>query len=331
MRAQIVDQRGRIKVEASDFAGRGVQSPFYRATYILAKAHNAVDWFNGLPLSQTHGKSYGIQSHHIFPRGLLYKNGFDEDAYTDRQLVNEIANGAFLTADSNLASADTSPAPYPPKVEENYIGALASQFIQIDPLLWQVERYRDFLSTRRELIARKLTEFMAALITIPETLHLRPVAELIKLGESYTLEFKSTLQWDVVQMQHSKALRMSAVETVAAFLNSEGGTLVLGIEDDGAVYGLDADLKLLGGARDKFQQVLVALIGDAIGPHVPPYYKIRFESVGNQLVCVVDVERGSERVFARTEKGEEFFIRSGNTTKSLDREQAQDYIEQHWR
>lgn len=62
LRSQIRDQRGRIAVEPSDFAGRGAQSPFYRATFILAKAHNAIDWFNGLPIAKTHGKAYGIHS-----------------------------------------------------------------------------------------------------------------------------------------------------------------------------------------------------------------------------------------------------------------------------
>ena len=200
----------------------------------------------------------------------------------------------------------------------------------MDPSLWRMERYRDFLAARRELIARKLNEFMAALIEKPEIPHLRPVADLIGLGEGYTLEFKSTFQWDVIQRQQNKALRTSSLKTIAAFLNSEGGTLVIGVEDDGSIYGLEADLKLLGGSRDKFQQILSSIINECIGPHVSPYYKVRFEGVNGHDVCVVDVERSSERVFTKTEKGKEFFIRTGNTTKSLDPEQTQEYIEQHW-
>ena len=328
LRAQIIDQRGRIKVEPSDFAGRGVQSPFYRATYVLAKAHNAVDWFNGLPLSKRHGKSFGIHSHHIFPQAILYKNGFNNSDYTDRQLVNEIANRAFLTADSNIANADAPPDAYLPEVDTKYPGALSSQFVPMDPNLWKVERYRDFLVARRETIAMKLNEFMAALIEKPEIPHLRPVTELIKLGESYTLEFKSTLQWDIVQGKINKALRTSCLKTIAAFLNSEGGTLVIGVEDDRSIYGLDADLKTLGD-RDKFERLLVSMVSDGIGPSVSPYYKIRFEVVDGKDVCILDVDRAAEHVFAKTEKGKEFFIRAGNTTKSLDPEEAHQYIEQH--
>jgi predicted HTH transcriptional regulator len=74
----------------------------------------------------------------------------------------------------------------------------------------------------------------------------------------------------------------------------------------------------------------VSLVNDAIGPQVSPYYKIRFEHLDGREVCVIDVDRASERVFAKTEKGKEFYVRSGNTTKSLDPEQTQEYIEQHW-
>ena len=67
LRDQIVDQRGRIDVKASDLHGRGIQHPLYRMTFTLVKAHGAVDWFNGAPLGTTHGKSYRIHNHHIFP------------------------------------------------------------------------------------------------------------------------------------------------------------------------------------------------------------------------------------------------------------------------
>jgi hypothetical protein len=98
-------------------------------TYILAKAHGAVDWFNGAPLGTTHGEAYGLHSHHIFPQDVLYKNGWDVDNYTHRQAVNEIANRAFLTAATNLEISSKPPDKYLAKVEKAYPGALTSQFV----------------------------------------------------------------------------------------------------------------------------------------------------------------------------------------------------------
>jgi hypothetical protein len=306
LRANIIEQRGRIDVKSDDFEGRTAQHPLYRMVYILAKAHGAMDWFNGVPLGKTVGASYAVHSHHIFPQSLLYGSGFDADNHVHRQMVNEIANRAFLTAASNIPLSNTEPSVYLPTIEAKYPGALARQFIPMDPALWRIERYADFLSARRELLARKLNEHLTALIAEPEEVRHRPIAELVKLGESAVLAFKSTLQRDVVQKQPNKALRKSCLKTIAAFMNTEGGTLLIGVEDDGNILGLDNDLSLVNGSRDKFEQTIINMICDEIGPALSHSFKIRFEDVSGKLVCVVETDPVSEGVFVKGEKGKEF-------------------------
>ena len=330
LRSNIVEQRGRIAVKDSDFEGRGVQHPLYKAISVLAKAHGAIDWFNGLPLAQTHGESYAIQSHHIFPQAHLYRNGWDSDNYTHRQAVNEIANRAFLTATSNQKVSDRPPAEYLPAIEERYPGALSAQFVPIEPELWKVERFPDFLAARREIMSRKLNEFMASLISQPEETHQRPITDLITLGESYVLEFKSSLQWDAVRNEQNKALRQSSLKTVDAFMNSQGGTLVIGVEDDGGIYGLDRDLSLTHHSRDRFERLLISLIVESMGAPTAPNFRVRFEEVGDKSVCVVDVERSPEPVFLKSDKGKAFYIRMGNTSRALDHEETLKYVEANW-
>lgn len=330
LRAQIVDQRGRIEVKSSDFEGRGAQNPFYRATYILAKAHSATDWFNGLPVWQTVGSAYSIHSHHIFPTSLLYQNGWDADNYMHRQAVNEIANRAFLTADTNVPLSNTEPAEYLPQVEAQYPGALSQQFVPMEPELWQLDRFPDFLAARRELIARSMNEYMDSLVSEPEPTHHRAISELVKIGESHVLEFKSTLQWDVVQERHNKALRVQSLKTIAAFMNSQGGTLVIGVEDDGTPFGLTRDIQATKGSTDGFQQLLSTLLYEHIGAVSAPYFRVRFDALDGETVCVVDVDRMPEPAFVKGEKGKEFYIRVGNTTRALDSEEAHEYIARHW-
>lgn len=330
LRHQIIDQRGRIEVQPADFAGRTAQSPFYRMTFILAKAHDAVDWFNGLPLSQTHGPAYGIHSHHIFPQSRLYKNGYDPNNHTHRQLVNEIANRAFLTADSNVSLSGTLPEEYLPQIEEKFPGALARQFVPMDPALWRIDRFEDFLEARRELIARKMNEFMAALIEKPEIPHRHPIDDVVGLGESAVLEFKSTFQWDVVQGGKNKNLIKSSLKTLAAFMNTQGGTLVIGVEDDGTVYGLEKDLQLADGSQDRFQQLVSEHLLNTIGAAYAPYCDFRFDRLEGKPIFVVDVDRATEPAFMKTDKGTEFFVRVGSTTRSLGPEEAHRYIELNW-
>jgi hypothetical protein len=327
---QIIDQRGRIEVKASDLEGRGIGHPLYRMTFIMAKAHGAVDWFNGAPLGTTHGQAYRIHNHHIFPASILYRSGYDSESHLHRKIVNEIANRAFLTAETNLELSNRPPEQYLPQVEERYPGALVKQFIPMDPDLWKVERYADFLEARRQLIAQRINDFMEGLIAEPEVVHRRPVTELVALGESATLEFKSTLQWDVVRNEVNKDLRFSVLKTIAAFLNTAGGTLVIGVEDDGHVLGLAQDLKTLQNSADRLEQTLMNLVHKHIGAEIAPFMRSRFEEIDGRTVCVVDVDKASEPAFMRGPRGKEFFVRLGNTTRTLDTEEAVRYIQTNW-
>lgn len=331
LRNQIIDQRGRIEVKADDLEGRGVQHPLNRMTLILAKSHGAVDWFNGIPLgSSPSGKVYNIHNHHIFPQSLLYKSGYDPDNHLHKKIINEIANRAFLTAETNLSISNKLPEEYLSKVEEKYPGALVKQFIPMEPILWKVEMYQDFLEKRRELIACKINEFMSALIVEAEVVHEKPIIELIALGESATLEFKSTLQWDVLQDRVSKDLRYSVLRTIAAFLNTNGGTLLIGVEDDGKVFGLYKDLKTLHRSKDRFEQLLTSLIGEYIGLEYANFIKFRFETVEGKNICVVEIDKAQEPAFLKGSQGKEFHVRMGNTTRMLDAEETVRYIHMNW-
>ncbi|MHB1220046.1 MAG: AlbA family DNA-binding domain-containing protein [Alphaproteobacteria bacterium] len=330
LRAQIIDQRGRIEVKASDFEGRGAQHPFFLATYMLEKAQGAIDWSNGMPLGHSVGTSYKIHGHHIFPQSVLYKNGYDAESHLDRKVVNEIANRAFLTADTNWTLAATLPEAYLPEVEKNYPGALAKQFIPLDTQIWRIDRYRDFLAARREIIAKRLNDYMNTLISEPEPTKNRPISELISLGESENLEFKSSIQWDVVKKEKNDYLRTQVTKTIAAFMNSQGGTLLIGVEDDGTILGLEPDLAIVGGSTDRLLQLLASIVSDTIGAEYGHLVKFRFEGINDKLVGVADVDHASEPAFVNGPKGREFYVRVVNTTRSLDPEAAIKYRESHW-
>jgi len=327
---QIIDQRGRIEVKNSDLEGRGIQHPLFRMALITAKAHGAVDWFNGAPLGTTHGKSYSIHNHHIFPQAKLYGAQFDGDNHLHRKIVNEIANRAVLTADTNINISDMLPTEYFPQVQKNYPDALHKQFVPMEPELWKIERYQDFLEARRQMMAKKINEYMAGLITEPEMPRELSILELIKLGESATLEFKSTLHWDVVQNQVNKLLRKQVLKTVAAFLNSSGGTLVIGVEDDGNIFGLEEDLSTTGNSTDRYANLLASLIIDYIGAEYASLVEIQFELVNGQKVCRVNVSPAQIPAHMRGDRGSEFWIRFGPTSRMLDGEETVSYINLNW-
>ncbi len=171
---------------------------------------------------------------------------------------------------------------------------------------------------------------MNSLISEPEVPKTKDIMELIALGESATLEFKSTLQWDVVQEKVNKHLRKQVLKTIAAFLNSSGGILVIGVEDDGNIFGLEEDLARLNHSTDRFANQLVTLVTDYIGAEFSNDINVDFEAVDGKQVCRVDVSPAFIPAYLRGNRGKEFWIRFGPTSRILDSEATVNYINKNW-
>jgi hypothetical protein len=329
----IIEQRGRIEVKPSDLEGRIIQHPLYRMTFVMAKAKGAIDWFNGSPLDATHGLSYAIHSHHIFPTSLLYSEtgGYNPENHLHKKIVNEIANRAFLTGESNLSLSDTEPARYLQEIEKNYPGALAKQFVPQDPALWNLDRFNDFLAARRRLIADAINERMAELLADLEPTKAQTLEEMMTAGESPVLEFKSSLRWDLRTQQTNSDLQKVVAKTVAGLMNFEGGTLLIGVADDGTVIGIENDLRTLKRDNcDGFEQALREVLVHYLGAEFSQYVHVSFEEHGGHAVCLVRVEPSPKPVYLADKGGKEFYIRAGNTTRPLDVQATHDYISMHW-
>ncbi|OGQ23728.1 MAG: hypothetical protein A2138_13085 [Deltaproteobacteria bacterium RBG_16_71_12] len=147
-------QFGRLHVDVDDIAGRNHRSPFFSLAFLALKARGAKDWHSGLGLSLTHqGKLHYIEHHHIFPRALLRKAGFEPSE------INEIANLAFISGKTNRRIADKDPAAYLADVVKRHgEDALRAQVVPTDRELHAVDRFRDFIADRR----RALVEVMNA-------------------------------------------------------------------------------------------------------------------------------------------------------------------------
>jgi hypothetical protein len=151
-------QFGRLHVEPSDLAGRGVNSPLFALAYLALKASGAKDWYSGLGLSLTHqGKLHFIQWHHIIPKSLLKERAYETGE------INEIANMAFITGQTNRRISNKEATDYLVKiVAEQGEAALISQCVPVEQALWSTERYRDFLKVRREELAARMNLFIQA-------------------------------------------------------------------------------------------------------------------------------------------------------------------------
>jgi hypothetical protein len=332
LRANLLAERGRIRVEPKDLDRAGVRSPFFKMAYIVARANGAMDWFNGVALyKKAAGKSFGLEDHHIFPQALLYKKLFQSSDRRDTAVVNQLANLAFLTKKSNLRIAAREPIKYLPDVVDKFPRALKAQFVPGRQALWTLDRFDDFLDERRRLLAGAINGFMDGLIEDePETA--LSLKDYIAKGEGPQIEFKGSMRWDAKLSSVNKALEKSIAKTVAAFMNSAGGTLWIGVSDSGEVLGLEQDFKTLGERpdRDGYDQAFRNLLNSYLGPEYAPDVDLTFSEVESRTVASVHVERRKRPVFVHDGNVTEFYVRSGATSSPLNVKQANDYIATHF-
>lgn len=183
---------------------------------------------------------------------------------------------------------------------------------------------------QKKIYERKLPQFLPVIKKIEfNLLHGRSVIELIATGESSVIEYKSTLSYDLSTCKSSDVITKQCLKTMVAFLNSDGGTLLIGVEDNGNVIGLDQDYCLLGtkrDLRDAFENKLRDTISNNIGKMYASseYIKTRFELSGIKEVCIVDVNKSREPVFLFSTK--DLYIRTGNSSRQLNTEEFYKWI-----
>jgi type I restriction enzyme R subunit len=157
----------------------------------------------------------------------------------------------------------------------------------------------------------------------------RNAEELIKRGESKTLEFKSSLRWNLKEdRQDDKGVTHAILKTIAAFLNTEGGDLLIGVADDGSVVGVETDRLE---SDDKFMRHLAQVVRNGLGDRAGTCIDPKTQIVQGKGVCVVSCQRSPEPVFLKwkglesTQEGD-FFVRSGPGSIKLAPESAREYI-----
>lgn len=157
------------------------------------------------------------------------------------------------------------------------------------------------------------------------------IKELIKEEENQNLEFKSSIRWDVKNNIENKDLEKIVVKTIAGFMNSEGGQLVVGVDDDGNILGLENDYIALGNAdRDKFERHITQLLINSVGKEYVQFTRISFEKIGGRDVCLITVRPGTKPAYIKYGDKEEFYARTGNATNVFSLSEATEYIKTRW-
>lgn len=151
-------QVGRLDVTPEELAGKTQQNALFKTMFLAFREAGAKDWVSNLAISLDHaGSSHRLQFHHIFPKALLRKNG-----YSPRE-ADDIANLAFIGGKTNRQISASSPEKYFPQLKGGMRSRkFKAQCIPTDKGLLGVDAYKGFLEARRELVSRRLNQFLGA-------------------------------------------------------------------------------------------------------------------------------------------------------------------------
>jgi uncharacterized membrane protein YeaQ/YmgE (transglycosylase-associated protein family) len=159
--------------------------------------------------------------------------------------------------------------------------------------------------------------------------------DLVAGGEGEHVEFKETARYNAHTRARDPRLEQAVVKTVAGFLNSAGGTLLVGVSDAGEVLGIDDDLRAMKRPDvDRYELWLVDLLTGCLGTNALRLVGIEFPRVAGVRLCRVDVAPSPDPVFTDTPKGErraDFYVRVGNSTRQLLPDEVLDYERRHFR
>ncbi|MBT6000891.1 MAG: DUF262 domain-containing protein [Candidatus Marinimicrobia bacterium] len=262
--------------------------------------------------------------HHFFPKAYLKNN--------TKFNSNSVINITFVSDHLNKRKIGSkSPSTYIGEFkDENALinTALNSHLIDINGFGIESDDYEVFLQSRSNNIYNELKARI-------ELEHIEPekdeIEELVLGGESETVEFKPTLRYDLYQKIVNKKMEYIIAKTIAAFMNCNGGNLLIGVDDNMNSLGLEDDFSTLKkGDIDGFELQLIEVIKKYIGREFSSHIKISFPTFDDNQICHVKVSKSSKPIFTIYEGREDFFVRSGCSSQPLSREEQSVYEKEHW-
>lgn len=152
----------------------------------------------------------------------------------------------------------------------------------------------------------------------------KEILKKINQGESEQLEFKSSLRTNLHTKKPDKKIELAVLKTITAFLNTDGGTLLIGVADDGKIVGIDHDGFT---SNDKFYQHYTNLIQNHIGNQYLPLIKSKLIQMNDKkTILKIDSMKSHKPVFLTTNNDDHFFVRIGPASVKLSDKKLLEYV-----
>lgn len=322
-------------------------SAAYKGLHALQMRYGSRDLLSGGSIDIKTFDKHAIDIHHVFPRRWCQQSGDRKILEVVETAVNKTAIGSF----ANGVIGGSAPSAYLRRLEEK--GGMSSPVLDgllrshdVDPLALRRDDFASFFDHRFERLLSRIGQAMGKPVNRSENRDESPffdkdgsratadIERLIQGGESRTVEFKSTGRLNLHTMEKDPAMEWAVAKTICAFMNTSGGTLLVGVGNAGKVLGIDADYSFVRPRdRDGWELWLTDLVERIAGRVAATDLDVKFAVLYGATVARIGVRPGIGPVFATPMKGERkpvFFARVGNATKELSTPEVLEYGKKQW-
>lgn len=324
-------------------------SAAYKGIHALQMKNGARDFITGKVIEDHTYFDSNVDIHHIFPK----KWGADNKIQS--KFINSIVNKTPISSHTNREIGRLAPQNYLQKMQQ-YIdtpGAL-NEIIRshdIEPYTLHRNDFRKFFYHRFEKMLARIERAMGKAVNrsakdnpfADQTIdYTDKIKEAITNREHKRMEFKSTGRKNLHTHRKDPAVEWSVVKSIAAFMNTDGGILLVGVDDSGKSVGIEEDFPFVQQSQDGWEQWLTTLIGKTLGEVEAAKMAIGYCQIKNKTIAYIEVGPALKPVFAKPTKAaspkgevgpgqiEIFYVRTGNVTKELTGNDLLDYQKGHW-
>lgn len=321
-------------------------SAAYKGLHVLTLRQGAKDFFWKAGVQELDQMGEALDIHHIFPSSWCDKQGIEKSVY------DSAVNKTPISYKANRKIGGAAPSKYLDKLQKEKEVGLSDEEMDhlleshlIDPGTLRCDDFSAFLRSRAIALLEVIYEAMGKGDVPPEKLTIfgltaaedeaARIEQKIAGGETTMVEFKSTLRWHIMANRVDKKMEEIILKSIAALSNRYGGTLFIGVKDDGEILGLEADYATLKEQdKDRFELHFRELINAAYGTNfATSQLEITFPEKDGKEFCMIEVKRGKEPLYTlvsgqgdNAPKTEKFYVRSGNSSRELPIEEISKYV-----
>ena len=153
------------------------------------------------------------------------------------------------------------------------------------------------------------------------------IYQLLRLGESETLEFKSTMRKNLKSGKNGKEIEIAWLKGLVGFMNTHGGILLIGVDDDANILGIEEDEFE---NEDKILLHFKNLLSQHIGLEFSNFINLIINKIEGKTILVIECERADRPAFLYNKNTEDFYIRSGPASVKLSVSKVLKYVKSRY-